>query len=125
MDTGMSVTVGVNGLVDTLRRNRVLHQKEYEDALHQYLLELRILLVEKCEVALQAVSAEELDPSFNSIQLQKPASYLESYNRVIGMLEMTVETKIEIDEDQYREYVMDEWGWSHNFKSLNATYANH
>ncbi len=45
------------------------------------------------------------------------------YDRVIKMLEMSVDTQIELSSSEFQNYVMDDWAWSDNAKLSNSTYT--
>jgi hypothetical protein len=49
-----------------------------------------------------------------------PVSYADSYNRAIRMLELSVDTVIELEEQIFNQLVLDEWSWKRTFVA-NAT----
>jgi hypothetical protein len=53
-----------------------------------------------------------IDLNFN---LNQPESHMGDYARVLKMLEMDIKPEIMLDEQQFANYVMDEWNWKYNF----------
>jgi len=57
-------------------------------------------------------------------QLVQPVDQTREYDRVIRALEMSVDTNIELTEDEFSQYVMDDWSWKHQFLMSNSTYTS-
>jgi len=45
-----------------------------------------------------------------------------TYDRLIKMLEYTTEETIDLDENQYSQFVEDEWHWSAQTRAINSAY---
>lgn len=58
------------------------------------------------------------------IILSQPVNQTRSYDRVIGMLEMALAEEVELSEEDYQQYVMDEWSWREVFLTSNASYSS-
>lgn len=58
-----------------------------------------------------------------NFELDKPVSHLGDYNRVIKMLEMSVEQEISLTSHEFEQYIMDKWNWKDSFRLSNAKYA--
>jgi hypothetical protein len=58
------------------------------------------------------------------IALQAPEDHTSDYDTVISMLEMSVDTTIEIEQHDFQCYVLDKWQWAANVNFLNSTYAS-
>lgn len=52
----------------------------------------------------------------------RPHSYANDYDRVIAMLNMSVDAEITLTSKEFEQYVMDNWAWSESFKSLASSY---
>lgn len=103
-------------LLEVLRKNKEKHVEEYELALHAY----RIACAEAMEQAwLQCVDGGEIltNPCY---KFSKPQSHERDYTMVIGMLEMTIEDEIEVDTNEYTQYVLDEWSWRSSFNQQTS-----
>ncbi len=112
------VTILKTALLESIQKNREQHEVEYREAYAGYVKVLRKSL-EKC-LALVA-DGKEVDRN-KLLAMQEPTSHTKDYDRVILMLEMSVATEITISEQQFRQYVLDEWAWMAQFKGVSATY---
>jgi len=53
----------------------------------------------------------------------RPQDHTEDYDRVLDMLDMSEDDTITLSEDEFAQYVRDDWGWKRNFMAMSATYA--
>ena len=58
------------------------------------------------------------------VGLDAPEDHTDDYDRVIAMLEMSVEETITIDALSFDNYVRDHWAWSDAALFKNSTYAS-
>lgn len=112
------VTVKKGELLKAIRDNRTSHEADYKEAEEGY----RSKSIAKLKAALRA--AEEGEEIRSSTGLTAPTQHLKDYDRVIRMLEMSVAEEITISEQQFQQYVMDEWNWKRDFSASNALYSN-
>lgn len=56
-------------------------------------------------------------------RLETPVSNVQSYETVVSMLKMTVDTELEITIAEYRNYVMDIWSWTDKYFMTNSFYS--
>jgi len=80
-----------------------------------------------------ALVIEELDrmladakagrPIARSINLVEPADHTEDYDRVLAMLEMSVDDTVILGAEEFSQYVLDRWTWSRFAISTNKSYA--
>ena len=52
-----------------------------------------------------------------------PVDQTGEYDRAIKMLEMSVDDVIELDEDQFSNFVLDEWRWKQQVHATNSMYT--
>lgn len=113
------VTVKKEELLGAIRKNRETHhaffleaQKGYREtvikALDQTLAEAR----EGQRFVLERITA-----------LVLPQEHTVDYDRVIKMLEMCVADEVTVTEQQFSQYVLDDWGWKKQFVTTNARYS--
>lgn len=106
-------------LLAIVRENKEKHIREYNEAVEDYKKAAVKLAQENLELAntgdLDKISKIKAMPS-------KPTSYEDSYTRAIRMLELSVESIIEIEEQIFNQLVLDEWQWKHNFAVASALY---
>lgn len=111
-----TVTVPVAKLLETLKTNRVQHEKDYADAKKGYIDTAR----EKLQELLAKLDAGEIIQPY--LQLTVPESHLEDYDRSIMMLEWHVSTNIEVTVDEFAKYVQDNWDWKERWSASNSYY---
>jgi hypothetical protein len=114
---GMSiVTVNKEQLLEILRKNRDAHTQEYSEirkAFEEAFVKAAAKLLK---------SAKAGDYTKSSISLSCPNSHEKDYSRIIRMLEMSVATEVQVSEDQFQQYVEDDWDWKHSFELSKSTY---
>ena len=114
----LPIKVKKQDLLKTLKLNKEKHRAIFEEALDGYQKKAIELLEKNLNIA-RAGRKFKL-----YIQLTQPVDQTADYDRVIGMLEMTLEKVIALEEEDYRAYVLDEWHWKNNFLTANSTYSS-
>ena len=100
-----------------LRKNREAHRGIFLEAVDGYkkqavqMLEKHIDNIKKGKVARVSVS------------LPQPADYTKEYDRVIKMLEMSIDDTVELDDVAFGQYIMDDWNWKLQFLTSNSAYS--
>ena len=104
-------------LLDIVRKNAVKHNDEYNESVEDY----KKLVLKLATDNLKLAKSQTLE-SFSKIKSLPPgpASYADSYNRAIRMLELSVDSVIELEEQIFNQLVLDEWSWKRVF-TANAT----
>ena len=111
------VTVQKGALVKVVQENRGEHRKIFEEAVEGYkkraveLLEEHIARIKKGKIERVAVS------------LPVPEDHTADYDRVLKMLDMSVDENVTLDETAFAEYVMDDWGWQRQFLTSSSAYS--
>lgn len=104
-------------LLDTLKKNREEHRAIFLEACDGY----RKKAIECLDAELtKAKAGKHFEIYFSLVQ---PVDQTKDYDRVIGMLEMDTEDFILLEEQDYRCYILDEWGWTSVFLSSNSSYS--
>jgi len=55
--------------------------------------------------------------------MPEPVDHMVDYERVLAMLEMSVEDNIELEAVEFENYVLDKWGWTAHAFLTNSTYS--
>lgn len=112
-----AIKVKKDELLNKLRANRETHTTQFDKAAAGY----RKKVIEVLESRL----AEARDGKLPALifNLPMPVDQTKAYDRAIGMLEMSVETEIELEEHDYQQYVLDEWSWSASTTITNSFYV--
>lgn len=112
-------TVRVNRaeLLEKLRANRENHRALFEEAFENY----RKFMLEELERRIEEVKVgKQID---HYIRLQAPQDHTEDYDRVILMAEMSLSDEIELSQQHFGAYVMDQWQWKTDFMANATTYT--
>jgi hypothetical protein len=111
-----SVTVKKDKLLDELKKNRTAHADELQIAVEGYHQAVIAELEKMCLLAREGREYRKV------VNLAEPEDHLKDYDRVIRMLEMCVHDDIEITEQEFAQYVLDEWGWKGRFVATSMAY---
>lgn len=112
-----NLTYRKKDLLKRLLANRKVHESTYTRAMIQY----RKRVITAVSTALRNAKAGKDIPYQHN--LPKPETYVKEYDRAITMLEMTTMAEIKLDADRFKQLVMDEWPFSHQFTSSTIAYA--
>jgi uncharacterized short protein YbdD (DUF466 family) len=113
---GSKVTIEKANLLKEIKANRKSHEEEYQQAHIGY----RAKSIDK--LILMLADAKAGRPFKTTTEFIEPVSHLKDYDRVIKMLEMSTADSIVITENQFSQYVQDEWAWSSQFKTVSTSY---
>lgn len=113
-----TVKVGRLNLLEKMKANREAHVKVVLDALAVYRREAVEALRKMLD---DAAGGGEIR---RRIDIPLPEDHRDAYDRVIAMLEMSVDETIELQEHEFRCYVLDEWDWQQSFNSTTMGYLN-
>lgn len=114
------VKVNRETLLETLKGNRDKHKQEYDEALAGW----KTQAIDKLEENLEKFRNEDFSEVNPLAYLPKPQMHLRDYDLAIRMLEMSVDENIEIEQDDFNRYVMDEWAWKAGFATTYSNYTN-
>jgi len=110
------VKVRVEELMETVKKNRDSHRDVFRRAQEGY----RVKVIELLDQMLEnARRGGQISLAFD---LPVPTDHTVDYDRVIKMLEMTVDEEVELDQGDFAQYVMDDWSWKRQFVANTVTY---
>lgn len=115
--SGLTVTVEVQQLLIALRANRQGHNAEYQKAKAGYLK----VTAEKLSDYLQKLADGEL--VVVRVLDNPPEDHTREYDEAIAMMEWAQESTIELTQAQFRQYVLDDWGWKEQWVTSNSVYT--
>ncbi len=113
----MTTTVEKTKLLETLRSNLARHRQIVQEARDGYVKQAREALEKRLE---QLRTGELVSLTFT---LQPPADYTEVYENSIAMLEWNTAATVELEADEFRQLVRDEWDWTDQFLLSNRRYS--
>lgn len=113
-----TVTVNKEELLKSVRANRQHHRTVFLQAQEEF----RKRAIEELEKRLaDARDGKHFDQHLGMIE---PVDRTDDYDRIISMLEMSVDDKIDLTQDEYAAYVMDDWSWKRQWLTANSTYVD-
>ena len=113
----MKIMAKTADVLTRLRANRETHVKIVVEARDGYMKRAREALESRLK---QLESGKLVTLSFN---LMPPQNQTAVYNVAIEMLGMHTGAEIELDSDQVRNLMRDEWDWSSSFLMSNSAYS--
>ena len=116
-DGGFSMKFKVVDLVNTLKANLAEHKTIYAEATTGFKAEFEKTLKKRL------ASLEEGKIPSTHLGLTVPSTHEKDYEDAIGMLEMTSDKHIVLDQSLYNAYVNDEWTWQGSFLTSNSQYS--
>lgn len=122
-------------LIEALKKNKVLHEKEYAESIEVYYKKMETALLNLHEVSFGLASSarEKKDLTYyNDLQialravssLVKPVDCKKLYDEYIKMFKDMAEPNVELTVQEYNSIVNDEWDWAINAKTVNSTYLS-
>lgn len=106
-------------LLKAVRKNRTEHVALHSLAMKAYRKESIVKLGQMLD---DAKAGKEIT---HHTGLVEPRSHTEDYDRIIRMLEMSLEKSITLTSEEFSSYVMDNWGWKGQFLAVNSSYLSH
>ena len=113
---GRTVNVKRLELLEMLKKNKELHQAEYDEALADF----KKAMVAELQKQLKLAKAEKL--SELHISLYPPKNHADDFQEVIDMMEVSVDEVINLDSESFKAFFKNEWSWSSQFKLLASSY---
>jgi hypothetical protein len=104
-------------LLEKVRANRAAHRELFLKAQEGYRKVVVALLDE------MLAEARNGGPVRTRVRVQAPEDHTEEYDRVISMLEMSVDDEVTLQATDFDRYVRDKWAWSALANLKNASYA--
>ena len=112
-----NVKIEKEKLLVSLRTNRETHRAIFLEAQAGY----REVVIERLDALL--ADAREGRRITSSFSIEEPMDQTRDYDRAIKMLEMSFDDVIELSEQDFRCYVMDDWSWKDDFLFSNSAYS--
>lgn len=123
-----SVKVKKSELIDRVTENLAKHIIEYRNACEGYKADAIAEINTVTERLRRQVDSLQMGEVIRlahvTFSLPSPESHEKDYLRAIEMLRMSVDEEIEVESDDFRRYVMDEWDWKERFDTIRASYSN-
>lgn len=112
------VKVNKAELLAVLKDNRNKHKSLFDLAVEGY----RKAVLEDLDQHMERVKKGSLERIV--IVLPVPEDHTSDYDRVIKMCEMSIDDVLEVEEQEFSEYVMDSWSWKKQWLLSNTQYTS-
>ena len=112
-----TIKVEKSELIDILEKNKKVHIKEFKDTWSGYKEDVQSWMEKQ---VLNLRSNKDFEVRFEGTM---PYSNEEDYTKILGMLELSVDTEVDLTTEEYTSYVQDDWEWKHHFSAMNSTYS--
>ena len=112
-----TIKVKKTELLTILKNNRDKHHAVFEEAWEGYRKE-SIRIHEENLKTLK--SGKKVVVAFYE---QPPQDHTDDYDVVIRMLEMDVDNHVELDQQQFQNYIDDDWNWKQSWVTSNSKYS--
>lgn len=100
-----------------ITQNRSAHRVVFLEAMEGFRKTMRATL----EKNLQSLSEGRRVEHY--ISVPRVEDHTADYDRILRMLEMCTEAEVELNEQEFGQYVMDQWNWKKAFLHSNAVYS--
>jgi hypothetical protein len=104
-----NITISVNKLMDIVKENKIKHDYIFDTAVSGYWVKAEEVLKGKLA---QVQKKEEIN---NYLNLSYPSNHSDDYERVIRMLELTTDDKVNLTAKEFDNYVRNQWDWRNAF----------
>ena len=121
-----TIMVGIHPLVKKLKENKAKHVEAHNKACDGFRETACNKLLKRAE---QVKNGDTVNLIFN---ISAPVSHEKDYSEIIGMLEFSLATAgevhgpnptVELDKEQYRNYIQDQWNWTHQWGTAVSGYC--
>ncbi len=110
------IVVNKQELLQTLKANRDKHATEYAEAYEVYVEKAIAKMKENLKVA------KDQKKIITNLDLVVPQNFTDSYDQIISMLEMDISETVELDTNEFNQYVRDNWQWRNVFEASGSLY---
>lgn len=111
-----TVTVDRDDFLAKVQENRNNHRAVFEEALEGY----RSRMIHELERRLRDMRRGRRIDQY--IGLPEPEDHTDDYDRILAMAAMSVDDTVTLTEDEFAQYVMDQWRWKQSFTDTAMAY---
>ena len=112
------IKVNRDELLGRVQTNRDEHRAVFEKAVTGYQAQMYELL----HAAIRRIEVGKMPDLYALNRLPVPQDHTSDYDAVLDLLGMAVGPEVEIDEEDFRAYVRDEWRWKREWATTTASY---
>lgn len=113
-----TVKVSKDWLKQIVAKNRIGHRKQFERAFEGYCTECIRVLNDNLDAFSKGKRTRLL---WNEVP---PEDHTKEYDRILSMLDASVDQTIILTNVEYAQYALDDWQWRERWTTSNAKYLN-
>jgi hypothetical protein len=114
----MNTVISKEKLMSIVKDNRDKHRKVFLEAIEGYRKEAINLLEKMIEKLKKGKTVNQY------INLPVPEDHTPEYDRVIKMIELDTRGEITLGEEEFAQYVMDDWRWKREWVGTVSNYTS-
>ncbi len=111
-----TVKIKKSELLEKVKANRGTHRDLFLKAQEGYREEV---IIELDKMLSDARNGRQI---IRSISMPEPIDHTSDYDRIISMLEMSVDDYIDLTANEFEQYVLDNWAWKEFALLTNTQY---
>jgi HAMP domain-containing protein len=112
-----NVRVRKEDLIGIVERNRATHGAVFEKAYERFRCSIERELEERLSRIRKGKSVDL------AIRLPEPRDMTATYDRVLEMLAMETRDEVELTEQEFQQFVQDDWTWKREFATTASLYG--
>jgi len=122
MNNQITVRVNKAQLLETLKTNLEKHISMHATALETW----KETAAKRISLLPERILKGEIKDLYKAVESvnDRPTSYAPSYEKVIRMLEFSVDDIIELESEDFDRYVNDNWEWKQTFANNSMKYGS-
>ena len=113
----MNTRMEKKDLLDKIKANKDKHRQIFLEAIEGFKKKAIEILEQKIEMLKNGKKTELY------VRMPEPEDHTKDYNRVIEMISQNLLEEIELTEEEFARYVLDDWRWKDEFLSVSNTYT--
>jgi hypothetical protein len=112
-------------MITRMRKEAVLEKVRKNYATHKHVVEKAIEGYRKAataELERHLARLKKGRPQRVYVSISEPMNMSREYERVIAMVEQNEDDVIQLSEDEFRHYIMDDWSWTNEWNTSMLSY---
>lgn len=115
-----NITVEKARLLEALKNNKKTHVDDFNLAWEGFMKQAQ-MNVEELLKALKKAPRGQAPQLY--IGLEAPRNHEHDYQRAIEMCDWETGDQIDLTEEEFQQFVQDDWNWKHQFNTSNQLYT--
>jgi len=130
MRSDLVIQVKKDDLLAIVQANLAKHIADFEETLQKYAKAAQAAFMQRHDEMQKILDHDDQSlragshwPPTTYFSIRTPQCYAREYEEAIDMLKMACNEIIELDDDQFRCYVKDNWQWKSDYNQTKMSYG--